>query len=64
MHQALGIYSIYVSIICHRTVTVVLLSVLYSNYCLAKYCGVEFTSTPITIKITVELLWCGNETTE
>ena len=31
---------------------------------LSHYCGVQLTSTPITLKTTVELLYCGNETTE
>ena len=28
------------------------------------YCGVQLTCTVITVKTTVELLYCGNETTE
>ena len=31
---------------------------------LSHYCGVKLTSTPITVKTTVELLQCGNETAE
>ena len=30
----------------------------------SHYCGVQLTSTPITVKTTVELLQCDNETTE
>ena len=73
INLASNVYTGYsMSIKCHHTViTLVLLSVQYSdslttvsstvsNY----YCGVELTSIPITVKTTVELLQCGNETTE
>ena len=31
---------------------------------LSHYCGVELTSIPINVKTAVEVLLCGNETTE
>ena len=31
---------------------------------LSHYCGVELTSIPIIVKTAVEVLLCGNETTE
>ena len=43
-------YVQYMSIKCHHTVTGIILVLL------SHYCGVQLTTTPITVKTTVELL--------